>query len=127
MTLGEKIRDLRQESGESQTELAIALGYRNYHTIVKMEHDKMPLSEVTLERIALHYGKPAGYFKTAYILTERQRLRRKVNEYCAERKRNFKPCKECKGYGTALCESDNFFRRNIDEIRTAVEELTSET
>lgn len=126
MTLGEKIRDLRQESGESQMELAAALGYRHYRTVSKMENDKMPLSEVTLDRIAEHYGKPAGYFKREYTLTERQRLRREVNEYCAERKRNFKDCRDCKGFGTALCENENFFRRNIDEVRKAVEELINE-
>lgn len=127
MTLGEKIRDLRQENGESQMALAVALGYKDYHIISHMEKDKIPLSDTTLCRIAEHYGKPKEYFRKEHMTTERQRQRRRVNDYCVWRLRNGLSCHGCKGFDKPVCVSELFFRGKLETVRKTVEDLINET
>lgn len=59
--MGRKVRQLREDWGESQTDLARIIGYSRV-AVSRYESGERPISLKTLQKVANHYGVPMTYF-----------------------------------------------------------------
>lgn len=61
MTIGQRIKERRQELKLSQRELAARLGYKDHTTLTRIEADKVDLPQSRIEKIAEVLGVSIGY------------------------------------------------------------------